>query len=230
MARVYCHWVDNFTWECVNACFKLPCLHTLSTWYFWIIFKFITAMFSHNHCLCNVSGPSSQSASDHVWPLSVSDHNWAASPTICSLPQPAAVPTELPGLCHRQLSAFRCCGVRYYITEIRWLWIMQDSCPQSISCNTSLDKSLIRWWLRSKSNIYISNIIGQINWAFTVWFAWSCKIIFVLISTQIQFNLIDILNSLVSNKTMKIPEKRPMDIVSPELTIQFYWGHLKKTS
>ena len=87
-----------------------------------------------------------------------------------------------------QLSAFRCCGVRYYITEIRWLWIMQDSCPQSISCNTSLDKSLIRWWLRSKSNIYISNIIGQINWAFTVWFAWSCKIIFVLISAKIQFN------------------------------------------
>ena len=27
---------------------------------------------------------------------------------------------------------------------------------------------------------------------------------------------------------MKIPEKLPMDIVSPELTIQFYWGHLKK--
>ena len=72
--------------------------------------------------------------------------------------------------------------------------------------------------------VYKSTIIRQIKLGFHSWFAWSCKSIFGQIPNSTFWNQ----NILVPNKTMKIPEKLPMDIVSPELTIQFYWGHLKK--
>ena len=149
MARVYCHWVDNFTWESVlmhaSNCLVFthcrldiselsssslpPCSHIITACVMCQVHHHRAHLITSDLSACQIT------TEQHH------NHLFTATAGCC------------PNRASRSLAAFRCCGVRYYITEIRWLWIMQDSCPQSISCNTSLDKSLIRWWFPNQISI-----------------------------------------------------------------------------